>query len=50
MEMVAEYIKQRFPAPLAGAVLEMADVGNKGIDYPPGPSPVVDLAIPSVKA
>lgn len=35
-EMVAEYIRQNFPGPAANAVLAMADVGTKGIDYPTG--------------
>ncbi|KAE8452154.1 hypothetical protein EG329_001621 [Mollisiaceae sp. DMI_Dod_QoI] len=32
-EMVAFYIREKFPGPMAEAVIAMADVGDKGIDY-----------------
>ncbi|KAL2064997.1 hypothetical protein VTL71DRAFT_4137 [Oculimacula yallundae] len=32
-EMVAAYIREKFPGPAAEAALEMAGVGDKGIDY-----------------
>tara|TARA_R110002060_G_scaffold6313_3_gene9580 strand:- start:1100 stop:1288 length:189 start_codon:yes stop_codon:yes gene_type:complete len=31
--MVAAYIREKLPGPAAEAVLEMAGVGDKGIDY-----------------
>jgi hypothetical protein len=31
--MAAAYIRKNFPGPAAEAVLAMADVGEKGIDY-----------------
>ena len=37
-EMVAEYIRENFSGPAANAVLAMADVGTKGINYPTGKS------------
>lgn len=49
MEMAAEYLRQKFPAPLAGAIIGIADVGNKGIDYPPGEAPVMELVLPEFK-
>ena len=36
--MVAQYIRENFPGPVGDAVLAMADVGTKGIDYPTGKS------------
>ena len=36
--MVAEYIRLKFPGPAAEAVLAMADVGDKGVDYTRGKS------------
>lgn len=33
-EMMAAYIREKFPGPVAEAVIAMADVGQKGIDYP----------------
>jgi hypothetical protein len=47
--MAAEYLRQKFPAPLAGAIIGIADVGNKGIDYPPGEVPVMELVLPEFK-
>lgn len=49
LEMAAEYLRQKFPAPLAGAIIGIADVGNKGIDYPPGEAPVMELVLPEFK-
>jgi hypothetical protein len=37
-EMVAGYIRQNFPGPVGEAVIAMADVGDKGIDYTKGKS------------
>jgi hypothetical protein len=34
--MVAAYLREKFPGPAAEAVIAMADVGDKGIDYPTG--------------
>lgn len=31
--MVAAYIKEKFPGPAAEAVVEMAGVGDKGVEY-----------------
>ena len=36
--MVAEYIRENFPGPASEAVLAMADVGQKGIEYTKGKS------------
>jgi hypothetical protein len=36
--MVSQYIRVNFPGPAGEAVLAMADVGTKGIDYPTGKS------------
>ena len=35
-EMVAAYIREKFPGPAAEVALEMAGVGDKGIDYTKG--------------
>jgi len=32
-EMVAGYIRDNFPGPASEAVLAMADVGEKGVEY-----------------
>ncbi|KAK0119028.1 hypothetical protein ONS96_012097 [Cadophora gregata f. sp. sojae] len=32
-EMIAAYIREKLPGPAAEAVLEMADVGDKGVNY-----------------
>ena len=34
--MVAAYIRENFPGPAAEAVMAMADVGEKGIEYSTG--------------
>lgn len=34
--MVAAYLREKFPGPVTEAVIAMADVGDKGIDYPNG--------------
>jgi hypothetical protein len=31
--MVAAYLREKFPGPVAEAVIAMADVGDRGIDY-----------------
>jgi hypothetical protein len=31
--MVAQYIRENFPGPATEAVIAMADVGEKGIEY-----------------
>jgi hypothetical protein len=36
--MVAAYIRENFPGPAAEAVIAMAEVGDKGIDYTNGKS------------
>ena len=36
--MVAAYIRENFPGPAAEAVIAMAEVGDKGIDYTKGKS------------
>ncbi|KAK6606348.1 hypothetical protein ACHAPF_004762 [Botrytis cinerea] len=36
LEMIAAYIRQRFPGPAAEAVIAMADVGEKGVSYTNG--------------
>ena len=36
--MVAAYIRENFPGPAAEAVIVMAEVGDKGIDYTKGKS------------
>ncbi|KAH8587373.1 PfpI endopeptidase-like protein [Bisporella sp. PMI_857] len=35
-EMVAAYLREKFPGPLAEAVCAMADVGEKGLEYSTG--------------
>lgn len=35
-EMVASYMKDNFPGPATEAVIAMADVGDKGIEYTKG--------------
>ncbi len=32
-EMVAQYIRENFPGPASEAVIAMADVGERGIEY-----------------
>lgn len=32
-EMVAAYLREKFPGPVSNSVIAMADVGTKGIDY-----------------
>lgn len=34
--MVAAYLRESFPSPATEAVIAMADVGDKGIDYTKG--------------
>jgi hypothetical protein len=34
--MVAAYLREKYAGPVAEAVLAMADVGGKGIDYSTG--------------
>ena len=34
--MVAAYIREMYPGPAAEAVMALADVGGRGIDYPDG--------------
>jgi hypothetical protein len=34
--MVAAYIREKLPGPASEVVIAMADVGEKGIDYPNG--------------
>jgi hypothetical protein len=36
--MVAAYIRENFPGPAAEAVIAMAEVGDKGINYTKGKS------------
>ena len=36
LDMVAAYIRERWPGPTTEAVLAMADVGDRGIDYKTG--------------
>ncbi|KAF7887217.1 uncharacterized protein EAF02_003864 [Botrytis sinoallii] len=36
LEMIAAYIRQKFPSPAAEAVIAMADVGEKGVFYTNG--------------
>jgi hypothetical protein len=36
--MVAAYIRENFPSPAGEAIIAMAEVGDKGIDYAQGKS------------